>query len=106
MHTPSTIAAAAVLAIAVVASSSSASAADVKMIAKVASIKLAADGKSAVATLTNAKDGKSVTVNVTDKATLDLFADKRIGVGDEVRLSYDDAGGANVSKVFKKAGGC
>jgi hypothetical protein len=106
MHTLSRTAVALAVAVAAAALSSAPLAADVKMIAKVTSITVAADGKSAVTTLSNTKDGKAVTVTVADKATLDMIADKRIKVGDEVRLSYDDAGGANVSKTFKKSGGC
>lgn len=106
MHTLSRTAATLAVAFAVVSLSPAPLAADVKMIAKVTSIKVSVDGKSAVTTLTNTKDGKAVTVTVADKATLDMIADQRIKVGDEVRLSYDDAGGANVSKTFKKAGGC
>jgi flagellar capping protein FliD len=105
MRTLSKIAAAAVLALSFAALSPVALTADVKMMAKVTSIKVAADGKSAVATLTT-KGGGAVTVTVTDKATLDMFADKRISAGDEVRLSYDDTGGTNLSKTFKKAAGC
>ena len=106
MRTLSKIAAAAVVALSFAALSPVALTADVKMIAKVTSIKVAADGKSAVATLTNTKGGGVVTVTVTDKATLDMFADKRIDAGDEVRLSYDVTGGTNLSKTFKKAAGC
>ena len=81
-------------------------AADVKMMAKVTEIQLAADGQSAQVNLTNAKDGSPVTVKVTDKATLEKFAAKGIAAGDQVRLAYDPAGGANLSKTFKKAEGC
>lgn len=96
----------AALALSAVALAPAALAADVKMIAKVTSIKMAADGKSARVTVSNTKDGGAVTVSVTDKATLDKFAAKGIAEGDQVRLSYDDAGGANLSKTFKKAEGC
>lgn len=84
----------------------SAWAADVKMIAKVTDIQLAADGKSAVVKLNNAKDGSAVTVTVSDAATLGKLANKIINTGDQVRLSYDPAGGTNLSKTFKKAEGC
>ncbi len=36
----------------------------------------------------------------------DKMAAKAIAPGDQVRLSYDDAGGGNLSKTFKKAEGC
>ncbi|MDP1899514.1 MAG: hypothetical protein Q8K96_03550 [Rubrivivax sp.] len=106
MRTLSKLTASAAVALSVLAFSSVALAADVKMVGEVASIKPAADGKSAAVTLTNTKGGGEVTVNVTDKATLDKFADKRIGTGDEIRLTYDNAGGKNLSKSFKKAAGC
>ncbi len=98
--------AAAALALSVVACAPPASAADVKMIAHVAAVDMAADGKSALVKVKNTKGGGVVTVTVTDKATLDKLAARAIGVGDQVRLSYDDAGGGNLSKTFKKAEGC
>lgn len=81
-------------------------AADVKMIAKVTEVQLAADGKSATVKLSNLKDGSAVTVKVNDTATLEKLAAKGITAGDQVRLSYDPAGGSNLSKTFKKAEGC
>lgn len=81
-------------------------AAEIKMIAKVAEVQLAADGKSAVVKLSNVKDGSAVSVKVNDAATLEKLAAKTINAGDQVRLSYDPAGGANLSKTFKKAEGC
>ena len=81
-----------------------ASAEDVKMVGVVTKIKLAADGKSAQATLKDAKSGESVTINITDDETLDKFKDKRIQEGDEIRAKYDNAG--NKSKSFKKTAGC
>jgi hypothetical protein len=65
-----------------------------------------ADGKSAVATLKDNKSGNSVTINITDDLTLDKFKDKRIVEGDEIRAKYDNAGGKNESKSFKKTAGC
>lgn len=106
MRTLSKLAAAAALALSVVAMAPVASAADVKMIAQVTAIDMAADGKSALVTVKNTKGGTEVKVTVTDKATLDKMAAKAIAPGDQVRLSYDDAGGGNLSKTFKKAEGC
>jgi hypothetical protein len=65
-----------------------------------------APSEPGIVQLTNTKDGSAVTVTVSDKVTLDKFADKGIAVGDRVRLSYDPAGGSNMSKTFKKAEGC
>ena len=79
---------------------------DVKMVGVITKIKLAADGKSAVAILKDNKSGDSVTINITDDLTLDKFKDKRIVEGDEIRAKYDNAGGKNESKSFKKTAGC
>ncbi len=79
---------------------------DVKMVGVITKIKLAADGKSAVAILKDNKSGDSVTININDDLTLDKFKDKRIVEGDEIRAKYDNAGGKNESKSFKKTAGC
>ena len=83
-----------------------ASAADVKMVGVITKIQMAADGKSATATLKDNKSGQSVTLSITDDLTLDKFKDKRIVEGDEIRAKYDNAGGKNESKSFKKTAGC
>ena len=80
--------------------------AEEKMVGVITKIELAADGKSAQATLKDTKTDKSVTVQVTDDLTLDKFKDKRIVVGDEIRLKYEVQGGKNVSKYFRKTAGC
>ena len=79
---------------------------DVKMVGVITKIKMAPDGKSAVATLKDNKSGDSVTININDDLTLDKFKDKRIVEGDEIRAKYDNAGGKNESKSFKKTAGC
>lgn len=81
-----------------------ASADDVKMVGVVTKIKMAADGKSAQATLKDVKSGEPVTINITDDETLDKFKDKRIQDGDEIRAKFDSNG--NKSKSFKKTAGC
>jgi hypothetical protein len=106
MHIPSKLIAIVILTLAAGASFNPALAAEIKMIAKVDAITLATDGKSAQVKLTNTKGGAPVTVKITDKATLDKLAEKGIAVGDQVRLSYDDTGGSNLTKTFKKAEGC
>ncbi len=83
-----------------------ASADDVKMVGVITKIKMAGDGKSAQATLKDAKTGEAVTINITDDLTLDKFKDKRIVEGDEIRAKFDNAGGKNESKSFKKTAGC
>ena len=81
-----------------------ASADDVKMVGVITKLKVAADGKSAQATLKDAKSGELITINISDDETLDKFKDKRIQEGDEIRAKYDNAG--NKSKSFKKTAGC
>ncbi|HJV85246.1 MAG TPA: hypothetical protein VJ698_07195 [Noviherbaspirillum sp.] len=76
------------------------------VVGPVTKIKLAADGKSAVATLKDNKTGESVNVDVNDDLTLDKFKDKRIVEGDEIRAKFDKEGGKNHSKFFKKTAGC
>ena len=83
-----------------------ASAADVKMVGVVEKIQLAADGKSAQTTLKDIKSGNPVVIFIADDETLAKFKDKRISVGDEIRTNFDDAGGKNHSKSFKKTAGC
>ena len=81
-----------------------ASADDVKMVGVITKLKVAADGKSAQATLKDAKSGELITINISDDETLDKFKDKRIQEGDEIRAKYDNTG--NKSKSFKKTAGC
>ncbi|QEM69470.1 hypothetical protein FO488_15770 [Geobacter sp. FeAm09] len=85
---------------------STASAEDVKMVGVISKIEMAADGKSATATLKDNKSGESVTIVVTDDLTLDKFKDKRIVEGDEIRCKFEKEGGKNSSKIFKKTAGC
>jgi len=106
MHSLNKLAATAALALAALALAPAASAGDVKMIAQVAAVELAADGTSALVTVKNVKGGAEVKLTVKDAATLDKLAAKSIAPGDQVRLSYDDSGGANLTKTFKKAEGC
>ncbi|WP_319239399.1 hypothetical protein [uncultured Propionivibrio sp.] len=87
-------------------SATTALAADVKMVGVVEKIQLASDGKSAKATLKDNKSGNSVVLSISDDETLEKFKDKRIQVGDEIRARFDDAGGNNQSKSFRKTAGC
>lgn len=81
-------------------------AATVKMVGTITRLTVAPDGKSATAVLKDVKSGKPVTILITDDLTLDKFKDKRIVEGDEIRTRFDDAGGKNKSKSFKKTAGC
>ncbi len=76
-----------------------------KMVGPVTKIKLAADGKSALATLKDAKTGDQVNLTVSDDLTLDKFKDKRIVEGDEIRARFEKDG-KNTAKSFKKTAGC
>lgn len=96
----------AVLAVSVFSLASKASAEDVKVVGVMTKVVIAADGKSATATLKDNKTGKDVVVVVTDDLTLDKFKDKRIVEGDEIRCKFDKEGDKNVSKIFKKTAGC
>ena len=76
-----------------------------KMVGPITKITLAADGKSAVALVKDAKSGETVTLTITDDLTLDKFKDKRIVEGDEIRARFDKDG-KNTAKSFKKTAGC
>ena len=76
-----------------------------KMVGPVTKIKLAPDGKSALATMKDAKTGEQVNLTVSDDLTLDKFKDKRIVEGDEIRARFEKDG-KNTSKSFKKTAGC
>lgn len=79
-------------------------AADQKVVGVVEKIQFS--GNSATVVLKDNKTGYKVPITVTDSLTLDKLRDKRIGVGDEIRCKFDDAGGKNVSKLFRKTAGC
>jgi hypothetical protein len=101
-----TLAAIAVAVAFTLATGTVAQAAETKMLGTVTKIDVAADGSSAVAVMKDAKGGQTVEILVQDKVTLDKFKDKRIGVGDEIKLKYDAKDGKNVATYFKKAAGC
>ncbi len=79
---------------------------EIKMIGTVSKITMAADKKSAVVILKDVKSGEEVSITVVDDLTLDKFNDKRIVDGDEIRCKYDNEGGKNISKLFRKTAGC
>jgi hypothetical protein len=85
---------------------SAALAEEATVVGPVTRIEMAADGKSATATLRDTRSGDEVTVVITDDLTLDKFKDKRIGEGDEIRARFDKKDGKNASKSFKKTAGC
>lgn len=79
-------------------------AADQKIVGTIEKIQFSSTG--ATVTLKDSKTGHKVPITVTDTLTLDKFRDKRIGVGDEVRCKFDDTGGKNTSRLFRKTAGC
>jgi len=66
--------------------------------------KIVVQGAAATVTLKDGKSGAKVDVIVKDQLTVDKLKDKRIVVGDEVRVKYDDAN--KESKLFRKTAGC
>lgn len=95
-----------VLGVSISAMAPAACADEVKMVGAITKIKVAPDGKSAIAVLKDNKTGAAVTINITDDLTLDKFKDKRIVEGDEIRTKFDNTGGKNLSQSFKKTAGC
>jgi hypothetical protein len=94
------------LAVALTLLSATPARAEEKLLGVVASIDLAADGNSAVATLKDSKGGQAVAIAVEDKVTLDKFKDHRISVGDEIKCKYEKQDRKNLATYFKKAAGC
>jgi len=82
--------------------SSLALAAELKMVGTIEKIEV--QGAAATVTLKDGKSGANVQVIVKDQLTLDKLKDKRIVVGDEVRVKYDDAN--KESRLFRKTAGC
>jgi hypothetical protein len=97
---------AALLAAGGLAAATGASAEDRTVVGPVTRVEMAPDGKSARATLKDAKTGEDVSVTVTDDLTLDKFKDKRIVEGDEIRARFESKAPENRSKSFKKTAGC
>jgi hypothetical protein len=80
--------------------------ADEKLLATVVKITVAADKKSAVATMKDSKTGDTIDIAVEDDVTLKKFDDHRIGPGDEIKVKYEKKGAKNLATFFKKAAGC
>lgn len=97
---------AAVMMVSVLSIPGIASAENLKLVGVLSKVELAADGKSAVATLKDNKTGEEIPVLITDEQTIDKIKDKRIVEGDEIRCKYDNQNGKNTSKIFKKTAGC
>lgn len=67
-------------------------------------VKIQAEAGKATVVIKDNASGKDVAITVTDQLTVDKLNDKRITVGDEVRVKYDTKD--NVSKLFRKTAGC
>ena len=94
------------VAVSLVSFSTPASAAEIKMVGVITKFEMSADKKSVAATLKDSKSAELVVVVVEDAGTVEKFGDKRIVVGDEVRVKYNVEGGKNVARLFKKTAGC
>lgn len=79
---------------------------EIKFVGVITKIEIAADAKSAVATLKDNKTEALIPIVVNDDLTLDKFKDHRIVEGDEIRCKYEVIDGKNVSKLFRKTAGC
>lgn len=86
------------------AEKSTAEPAVVKVVGYLVKLEVAADGKSAVATLL--VKGKKVPIQVTDELTLKKFKVKKIRTDDEIKCSYKEVDGKNLSVSFLRAAGC
>lgn len=84
-----------------------AAAEEIKAIAVIKTIELAADGNSAKVRLEDNKTGDIIEVMVEDQLTLDKFKDHRIIFNDEIRLKYEPQdNGEKLSTYFRKTAGC
>ncbi len=94
------------VAVSLVSFSTPASAEEISMVGVVTKFEMSADQKSVTATLKDSKTAALVAIVVTDGGTVEKFGDKRIVVGDEVRVKYNVKDGKNVARLFKKTAGC
>lgn len=76
----------------------------VKVVGYLIKIDVAADGKSAVATLL--VKGKKIPIYVADELTLKKFKVKKIQTDDEIKCTYKEVDGKNLSVSFLRAAGC
>lgn len=94
------------VAVSLVSFSTPASAEEIKMVGVITKFEVSADKKVVTATLKDTKSAALIVITVTDDMTVEKFGDKRIVVGDEVRVKYNVDGGKNVARLFKKTAGC
>jgi len=73
-----------------------------KMIGTISVIKM--QGSGAEMTLKDRKTDAMVVLQVRDASTLEKLKDKKIRVGDELRIRFDD--GSKIIKKVQKTAGC
>ncbi len=61
-------------------------------------------GTSASVEIKETASGKNIAVTVNDELTVEKLKDKRISIGDEVRIKYESSNG--VTKLLRKTAGC
>ncbi len=77
-------------------------AAEMKMIGNVTSIKMISGGAEMV--LKDRKTDAPITLQVRDSSNLEKIKDRKVRVGDELRLRYDSD--SKVIKTIQKTAGC
>ncbi|MBV5337378.1 MAG: hypothetical protein J0653_05325, partial [Deltaproteobacteria bacterium] len=88
--------------VAVTTLATSAFAGEMKMIGTVSSIKIV--GSSAEMTLKDRKTDSPITLQVRDKSNLEKIKDRKVRVGDELRLRFDSD--SKVIRTIQKTAGC
>lgn len=76
----------------------------VKVVGYLIKIEVAADGKSAEATLL--VKGKKIPIFISDALTLKKFKVNKIRTDDEIKCSYKTVDGKNLSTSFLRTAGC
>jgi len=94
------------VAVSLVSFSTPASAEEIKMVGVITKYEMSVDKKVVTTTLKDTKSAALIVITVTDDMTIEKFGDKRIVVGDEVRVKYNVTDGKNVARLFKKTAGC
>jgi len=94
------------VAVSLVSFSTPASAEEIKMVGVITKYEMSADKKVVTTTVKDSKSAELVVIVVEDEGTVAKFGDKRIVVGDEVRVKYNVTDGKNVARLFKKTAGC
>ncbi len=88
--------------VAVTTLATSAFAGEMKMIGTVSSIKIV--GSSAEMTLKDRKTDSLITLQVRDKSNMEKIKDRKVRVGDELRLRFDSDN--KVIRTIQKTAGC